>query len=360
MSRKSRVRLICGYVGFLALLLEGSLRLALSIPEVSKRLWTDEDYTWRRDWVQRHPHSGMGMSYTFAIYDPSRGWKSKPSLQDMKVFGDKILNTNSNGLRGKEDFPYTRENHKLRILVLGDSFTFGEEVSDNETFCHYLQQMLPHTEIINAGVPGYGHDQMLILLKEEGIKYKPDMVLLAFVSTDMSRNLLTFRSFAKPRFILGKGELTLTGTPVPRPEDILRSDWTRPRIVDILSIVKYRLRRVSGLYQKEMEGVTTAILTNMIGVIDSIHAVPVIAYLPTGSEIGSPVAVTHEEAYMFSICHSNGRAKCFSTRAHFVERIAKGETFKMAGHWDPAGHLAVAEAIRDYLVGEGYVTARKQ
>jgi hypothetical protein len=42
-------------------------------------------------------------------------------------------------------------------LILGDSFTFGDEVSDNETYSYYLQQMLPHTEVINMGVHGYGH-----------------------------------------------------------------------------------------------------------------------------------------------------------------------------------------------------------
>jgi hypothetical protein len=34
-------------------------------------------------------------------------------------------------------------------LILGDSFTFGDEVSDDETYSAHLQAMLPHTEIIN-------------------------------------------------------------------------------------------------------------------------------------------------------------------------------------------------------------------
>lgn len=87
--------------------------------------------------------------------------------------------------------------------------------------------MLPHTEVINLGVHGYGHDQMLILLKEEGVKYEPDIVILGFMPIDMSRNLLKFRDFAKPRFILKGGKLKFTGSPVPRPEDILRWDWAR-------------------------------------------------------------------------------------------------------------------------------------
>jgi hypothetical protein len=357
MSRKNKFILIFGYVGFLAFLFEGSARLAFSIPQIGKRLEANEDYTYLRNWVREHQKSGTATYYTFDMYDPSKGWMPKPNLRDIKAFNDKILNTNTKGLRGKKDFPYTKNKEKLRILMLGDSFTFGDEVSDDETYSYYLQEMLPHTEVINMGVHGYGHDQMLILLKEEGVKYQPDIVILGFLALDMSRNTLAFRDFAKPRFVLKSGELKLTGTPVPRPEEILQWDWTRPRILDVFSTLHHRIKKISGLQKTEMEEVTTAILTDMIQVIESIHAIPMLAYLPRGKEIAMDIAVTQDEAYMFSLCHSNENAKCFSTRPYFAEKIAQGEKFKSKGHWEPAGHRTVAEAIKRYLVDEGYVPA---
>jgi hypothetical protein len=356
MSRKNRFLLVLGYVGFLVFLLEGSARLAYLIPQVSKHLQADEDYTWRRNWVHRHQTSKVEIYYQFDIYDPSKGWMSKPNLREIKAFGNKILNTNSKGFRGKKDFPYIKNKEMLRILILGDSFTFGDEVSDDETYSYYLQQMLPHTEVINIGVHGYGHDQMLVLLQEEGVKYKPDIVILGFLPMDMSRNLLRFRDFAKPRFVLKGGKLKLTGIPVPRPEDILQWDWTRPRVFDMFSMMRKKVRELSGLHKKEMEALTTAILTDMIELIESSHAIPILAYLPAGREISLPMAVMQYEAYMFSICRLNEKAKCFSTRPYFAEKIAKGETFKLKGHWEPAGHLTVAEAIKHYLVDEGHIT----
>ena len=290
------------------------------------------------------------------MYDPYKGWIPKPNLRDVKAYNDKILNTNSKGLRGKKDFPYAKNRERLRILILGDSFTFGDEVSDNETYAHYLQEMLPDTEVINMGVHGYGHDQMLILFKEEGIKYQPDIVILGFLPLDMSRNLLDFRDFAKPRFVLEKGELKLTGTPVPRPEEILRWDWTRPKLLDLFSLIRHSVKKASGLQQREMEAITTAILMELIRSVESIHATPILAYLPRGREIALDVAVTQDEQYMFSVCHLDQRAKCFSTRPYFAEKIAAGETFKSRGHWEPAGHRAVAEAIKRYLVDEGHVS----
>ena len=357
MSKKNKFILVFGYVGFLVFLFEGSARLAFSIPKVAKRLQANDEYTYRRNWVQEHQKHGMEAYYTFDMYDASKGWIPKPNLRDVKTFDNKTLNTNSKGLRGKTDFPYTKNKDKVRILILGDSFTFGDEVSDDETYSARLQAMLPHTEIINMGMHGYGHDQMLILFREEGVKYQPDIVILGFLPLDMSRNLLGFRDFAKPRFVLNRGELKLTGSPVPRPEEILRWDWTRPRIVDIFSTLQHRVKKISGLQKTEMEEVTTAILKEMIRLIESIHAVPILAYLPRGKEIATDIAVMEDETYMFSMCELNKKAKCFSTRPYFAEKIAKGETFKSRGHWEPAGHRTVAEALRSYLVDEGHVPA---
>ena len=359
MSRKNKFILVFAYLGFLVVLFEGSVRLAFSIPQFARRLQGNHYYTYRRNWVQQHQESGVEAYYTFDRYDPSKGWMPKANLKDVKAFNQKILNTNSKGLRGKKDFPYTKNKEKLRILILGDSFTFGDEVSDDETYSHYLQEMLPHTEVINMGVHGYGHDQMLILLKEEGIKYHPDIVILGFLPLDMPRNLLEFRDFAKPRFVLERGELKLTGTPVPRPENILQWDWAIPRTFDIVSLMHHKVTRVSGLQKKEMEHITTAILTDMITVTESIHAIPILAYLPRGREIAKKTAVTQDEAYMFSLCQLNQKAKCFSTRPYFAEKIAKGETFKSKGHWEPAGHLTVAQAIKHYLVEEGLVAVEE-
>src|SRR6185436_9536823 len=269
-----------GYVVFLVCLFEGTARLAFFIPQVARHLHGNEDYTYVRNWVNEHKKFNIDAYYTFDVYDASRGWRTKPNVRELKVFNNKILNTNSQGFRGKTEFPYSKNKQKLRILILGDSFTFGDEVSDDETYSHYLQEMLPHTEVINMGVHGYGHDQMLILLKEEGIKYHPDIVILGFLPLDMPRNLLEFRDFAKPRFVLDRGELKLTGTPVPRPENILQWDWAIPRIFDFFSLVYHKVTKVSGLQKKEMENITTAILTEMITLTESIHAIPVLAYLP--------------------------------------------------------------------------------
>ena len=342
------------YIAFLVVLFEGSARLAFLTPEVSSMLW-DHELGWRQSWIRRHQSTGKDIYYKFDVYDPAKGWISKSGLRDVKVFNDKVLNTNSKGFRGKQDYPYGQNKNKIRILILGDSFTFGDEVSDNETYSYYLQEMLPQTEIINLGVHGYGHDQMLILLKEEGIKYEPDIIILGFLPLDMSRNMLGFRDYEKPKFVLNDNKLVLTNTPVSPPEKVIAWDWVRPRVLDLYSVLRLKLMKKLGLYEKEKEAVTTAILEEISQIADSIGAFPVFAFLPSGDEISVDTALTPDEEYFFSMCNAINQVRCFSARPVFAEKLAKGMAFKQAGHWRPEGHLAVAESIKRNLVDEGLV-----
>lgn len=183
------------YLIYLFCVIELSLRACLSYTFVGQKLTGftyNYDLFWRLDWIKRHS-TNSEVYYKFDAYDVTKGWRPQSNLHNMQVFNNKVLNTNSRGLRGTSEFPYERTTGKQRILIFGDSFTYGDDVSDQETYSYYLQQLLPNAEIINMGVHGYGHDQMLIFLQEEGIKYKPDIVILGFIRADMNRNTLQFR-----------------------------------------------------------------------------------------------------------------------------------------------------------------------
>ena len=342
------------YCAFVLSLFECSCRLLLAWPFAADALFFDEDLSWRRLWIRAHQHSTR-LEYAFDIYDPTKGWLPKPNLRDVSVFGNKILNTNSRGIRGKTEYSYGKHENNVRILLLGDSFTFGDEVSDNDTYAHYLQEMIPGAEIINMGVHGYGHDQMLILLEEEGVKYKPDIVLLGFVPIDMSRNLLQFRSYAKPKFVVTSGNLQLTGSPVPLPEDVLKWDWTRPRLYDISAIFAYKFKKSMGFKKEAEESVTTHIFNKIIEVTTSIHATPIFVYLPTITDITDAAPLPYGETFLFSFCKTNSQARCFSARPYFTVAAAQATIVTPGGHWEPSGHLAAAKAIMCYLINDGKI-----
>src|SRR3989344_6844918 len=64
-----------------------------------------------------------------------------------------------------------------RILMLGDSFTQGNEVS--QTFSQLLAAKL-NVQVINAGIRGGSPLQYYLWLKTEGLKFDPDIVVLNF------------------------------------------------------------------------------------------------------------------------------------------------------------------------------------
>lgn len=76
----------------------------------------------------------------------------------------------------------------VRVLMLGDSYTFGSGVRDEETFSAVLQRALGSTiEVINAGGPGYGIFQEERLLQRLGPLLRPQVVVVTVPTGDISR-----------------------------------------------------------------------------------------------------------------------------------------------------------------------------
>lgn len=91
---------------------------------------------------------------------------------------------NSLGLRDVER-TFANPSGIGRILLLGDSFTFGQGVSMEESFARRMEKQLGGVEVINAGVPGYGLDQEYLLYKDRAHKFGADLVILVFFINDL-------------------------------------------------------------------------------------------------------------------------------------------------------------------------------
>jgi hypothetical protein len=352
--RARRVLLALAYGAFLVVLLEGSSRAFFALlPRVWGRIpGNNSDASWRIRWVQRH-RSGVAISQAFDVYHPTRGWAVLPSARGVHADRDTLVNTNAHGLRGVAEHAYAKPPGRQRILVLGDSFTFGDEVNDDETYCADLARMLPAAEILNLGVHGYGHDQMLLYLQEEGVRYAPDVVLLGFVEYDFERNLLSFRDYAKPRFVLTDATLILTNTPVPTFDAVLAAEPYRLKSLDLFTILYHELMWDAGIDRRRAETVTAAILDEIVRIATGIGARPVLVYMPVIDEMGLPPDMpARGERWLLDYCRTR-TVDCATLHALFPPgyRRAPG-----AGeHWDAAEHLRVAEGVRDDLVAEHLV-----
>jgi len=98
---------------------------------------------------------------------------------------------NSLGLRGDE--LGEAGSFEKRILILGDSMTFGHGVSHGEPYPSVLEDTFRteqrEIEVVNAGVKGYGTDHSLLLFSKRLRSLQPDLVILAVYPNDYWDNL---------------------------------------------------------------------------------------------------------------------------------------------------------------------------
>ena len=95
------------------------------------------------------------------------------------------LETNSLGLRDSEH-DLSKAPGTFRVLLLGDSMSMAEGVELTETYIKQFekkaneQTLTKKVETINAAIRGYGNDQEVVLFERIGMKFQPDLVILAF------------------------------------------------------------------------------------------------------------------------------------------------------------------------------------
>ena len=105
------------------------------------------------------------------------------------------------------------------ILAVGDSFTFGAEVTDPQTWPAQLQHIVGR-RVINAGVSGYGFDQIVLRAEALAPFYKPDAIVVAFIADDIRRTeMRRLWSADKPYFDIENGMPVLRNVPVPPRAD---------------------------------------------------------------------------------------------------------------------------------------------
>ncbi len=125
------------------------------------------------------------------VADPAIGYRMRPGVD--AVVGnwaefESPVHVNRAGTRGPEIAP--RRPGVLRILVLGDSLTFGPGVGDEQAFPLALAGELGKrgvaAEGINAGIGGYGPPQEVAWFGRYGRALAPDVVVLGiFTGNDL-------------------------------------------------------------------------------------------------------------------------------------------------------------------------------
>jgi hypothetical protein len=157
------------------------------------------------------------------VFSEAYGWVPRPRTRGVWSNG-KSFSINSSGYRGTA--LGDRGASSKRILVAGDSVAFGTGVDDKETFAARLQAPGSPFEVANLAVSGYGTDQELLKLENEGPALDPDVVVLSIcLFNDHVDNALDSYlhdpETPKPRYVVEGDDLVL------RDEHLRRSWATR-------------------------------------------------------------------------------------------------------------------------------------
>jgi lysophospholipase L1-like esterase len=127
-----------------------------------------------------NPHFDWGTRGEFWRFRPGARWKTSE--------GDHPVSINAYGLRDREVGPPRPGG--FRILVLGDSVTFGHGVAIDDAFVRKLEARLEERgraiEVLNAGIPGWSTRQQRIFYEDHSAGMAPDLVLVGFVLNDFT------------------------------------------------------------------------------------------------------------------------------------------------------------------------------
>lgn len=206
------------------------------------------------EWLTRWPNFVLKQQARFEgelqgqfAFDPQLGFVSRPDFRSAEA------NHDSQGFRvapGGQEPPASTP-----ILATGDSFTYGAEVADGETWPALLQADLKR-RVLNAGVVGYGLDQIVLYTERLVATEKPGLVVVGFIADDLQRS--EYRRLwgkERPYFELREGKLALRNVPVFENAPI---PWHLRVLRDVFgwsALLETIMRRAGDPYEWQAAGV---------------------------------------------------------------------------------------------------------
>jgi len=164
-------------------------------------------------------------------HDPDVGHRFTPNLRARLPGedGGYFVVTNSLGFRSDHEFERRQSRHG-RILMFGDSYTAGDNVSNVDRYSDQLARILD-VEVQNYGVSGSGTDQHLLIYRKFGRQVETDLVMICVQIDSFHRIQVSHRPsidrttgqrvlVPKPYFEWQNGEIVLRHVPVPKDRPI--------------------------------------------------------------------------------------------------------------------------------------------
>ncbi|HQO58109.1 MAG TPA: SGNH/GDSL hydrolase family protein [Candidatus Omnitrophota bacterium] len=255
---------------------------------------------------------------------------------------------------------------KKKILILGDSFTHGVSIPDEDLYCRILGEKLNAEIFVYAGI-GYGSLQEYLVLLRSFEKIKPDLLLLQVCTNDFIDNSWEMESqslFFNTRTLrpyLRDGKIQKLFPAHPSGAHYFLSHfrlyyWVFDRITNIAANMTRKNwsefeEHLSEQFVRQdfLNAVkTTSILIGWMK--QTMGSVPFVAFTADQSEAGMPY---------FRLIFEKNQVDFIETVPKAIREIEhQGQNCRIDGaHWNKTGHQICAQVLAEQLVSRGYMQA---
>lgn len=282
-------------------------------------------------YVQEPGHELTGHKY---LYDSKLGWRNIPNWKATTL--GHSLSISSKGLRDRE-YSYEKNSGTKRILVLGDSYAWGYGVGDSEIFTEVLEAELAGPpriwQVLNTGVSGWGTDQEYLFLVDEGFRYSPDVVVLAYFHWNDPINNTHSVQYGLPKPLFLNTKLDLAAVPVPKPGDRL---WRMYAFVDPIELTVCIIRKMA----EECLARHCSLVVMKFGLF--------LAPDLLATEQQFEERVTQLDNVLYLDLDDE-----FAAKGLTAEQLLRGNN---DGHWNAFGHAQTARILKQFLVDNSVVS----
>jgi len=303
---------------------------------------------------------------------------------------DVRVRINSDGFRDR-DRATPKPAGSRRIVVLGDSITEALQVSLEETFAARVEHRLTtaghRVEVLNFGISALGPAQEYLILREYGVRYAPDVVVLAvFTANDFRNSLAVLEGKPYLRYPRqGPDGAVMRGA----DGDVLFTDplvlspgrqWLRTHMASY-RFIRDRVRRIGGgsasaasadllaIYReppppvwREAIDVTLAMVGNIDALARRIGGKLIVLVVPAPWEVDPRAREQHPELRHAAVDWlrpqrlllewlARHRIPAVTVNDAFAHEVAAGGRpyFRIDGHLTPIGHRLVADRLAAVL-----------
>ncbi len=356
--RLTKAALMAGAILLAVALTEGFLRWKGSLEALFDPLWYEPELAsegWERcfvrDFGKLRKKDRIGNDLGGYVHDPDLGWDTPRHV------------------RGARRYAIERPQGVFRVLAIGDSYTYGAEVGDDDTYSHRLETLLGNAEVINFGVRAYGIDQAALKYLKYGRAYRPDLLVVAIWGPSYVRVPLSFYRFAKPLLVLDPitRALTVTRTPVPSPEEVYRElNSTLGPFLFTYGLLRQAVRprstnvREAERFYETWDPLVEAILDQLVDVATQDGTSVLFLLIEKGEEFRDDDRIAHaccERKHLLDIFRRIPGDK-LDLGERLLSRYPRETIYRSMyfhhdgiakGHFTPYGNQAAAEQIAAYI-----------